>query len=811
MENQTSSFKAGRLLLLVFSLVLLSHSSINAQQNIRLREVKIEGNARVEEEGIRLHLQARAGDLFDQDVVEKDIKSIFRMGFFDDVKADLSPAAVLTYAVKEKPYVREVKVQGASRLGREKIETAFGVAARTILDRDKIAEGVERVKKLYSEQGYVNAQVDYTVSVGDSNQAVVLLDIEEGGRLLVKKVSFQGNRAFSESELKGLMATKPEWFLSFITNRGILDHDVLTNDMAIVSSHYYDHGYINHKIADPVIVRARDGIEVVVRVEEGEQFKVGKVELGGEMVDDPRVLLKKVQLTSGQVFRGSRLRDDLSMLQDIYADKGFAFAQVEPLTKINPKEKNVDISLVVTKGPPVYFNRVLISGNNKTRDKVIRREVGATEQEMFSANKIRGSRNALQRTGYFEDVQLSTKKTDEPDTVDLLVDVKEGPTGTFSVGGGYSSGDSFIFTASIAEKNLFGRGQQANGSFDMGSKRQDFKLNFTEPYFLDTSLSLGFDGYNTERENIDYTSTKLGFGVSAGYPIRKLGLPFLRLGPGDPGYNGVDVVYHPLIEYLRGGLSYNMTREKINNIDGKAADEIQDAQGTFWTSSITPSLVYDSRDHFFNPTEGTRTDLAVKFAGLGGDSHFLKNDLKAKWFYTPFNDRNWGGAYTFAIGGTVGYGLGLKGDSDLPLFEQYFTGGINSVRGFTERSIGPYGTVRRCPSGSAVVVGVCRVIATNAVVPFNIVQTTDIVGGSKLAVGNFEFMFPVYESFGLRGVAFFDIGSAFNSFSFGDLRQSAGVGARWMSPFGPLRVELGFPLKKLKGDDTSVLGFSFGQ
>ncbi|MGH7198149.1 MAG: POTRA domain-containing protein, partial [Candidatus Omnitrophota bacterium] len=222
MEKQMRFFGAGRFLLLVFSLVVLSYSPLNAQQNVRLREVKIEGNARVEEEGIRLHLQARSGDLFDQDVVEKDVKSIFRMGFFDDVKADLSPAAVLTYAVKEKPYVREVKVQGASRVGREKIETAFGVSARTILDRDKIAEGVERIKKLYSEQGYVNAQVDYSVSVGDSNQAVVLLDIEEGGRLLVKKISFQGNRTFSEGELAGLMATKPEWFLSFITNRGIL-------------------------------------------------------------------------------------------------------------------------------------------------------------------------------------------------------------------------------------------------------------------------------------------------------------------------------------------------------------------------------------------------------------------------------------------------------------------------------------------------------------------------------------------------------------------------------------------------------------
>jgi outer membrane protein insertion porin family len=773
-----------------------------AQDAIKLTEVRIQGNMRVEEEGIRLHLQARAGEPFDPQIVEKDVKSIYRMGFFDDVKAELSPEGVLTYSVKEKPYVREVKIQGNFQVGRERLETALGIGVRTILDRDKVSEGVERVKKLYREQGYVNARVDYAISVVENNQAVVLLSVEEGSRLLIKRISFQGNRAFPESELEGVMATKEEWFLSFITNRGVLDHDVLTNDLALLSSHYYDNGYINHRIAEPVILRARQGIEIVIRIEEGEQYRVGRVEVGGELIEEAQSLLKKVKLTTGQIFRGSRLRDDISNLSNLYADKGFAFAQVEPLTKINPEQKNVDIALVITRGPPVYFNRVLVAGNSKTRDKVVRREVLPAEQELFSTSKIKQSRNALQRTGYFEDVQLTTKKTDQPDTVDLLVDIKEGPTGSFNVGAGYSTGDSFIFAGGISEKNLFGRGQAVNFGAALGSRRQDFVLSFTEPYLFDTPLTLGVDAFNTMQEYTDFTSGRTGFGVRTSYPLKRLDLPFLRFSTAGTDERGSDIVHHPLIEHTRAGMAYEFTREKIGNVDECAPEKrgsMCDSKGLSWTSSLTPNLSYDSRDHFFNATEGTRSDLSAKFAGLGGDSTFIKSDLRARWHYSFLRDPSWGGTYTLALGGTLGYGIGLGGSSGLPLFERYFAGGINSVRGFKERSLGPKGKICNttlAPSGD-LDPGECK-------------ASDDVIGGDKLAVLNAEILFPIMEQYGLRGVAFFDMGQAFDSFNFADFRRSVGVGARWLSPFGPLRVELGFPLNKKSGDDTSVLGFALG-
>jgi outer membrane protein insertion porin family len=467
----------------VFLLSFGLAAPLRAQEKVILKDIKIAGHLRVEDDGIRLHLKSRAGEAFDSGVVEQDVKAIFRMGFFDDVQAERSPEGVLTYAVKEKPYIREVKIQGASQVSKEKIESAFGVGARTILDRTKVADGVDKVRKLYSEQGYVNAAVDFAVSVEASNQAVVTLDISEGNRLLIKRVLFEGNKNFSQSELKDLIATKEEWIFSFITNRGVLDRDMLTNDVAILSNHYNDHGYVEHKIEDPVILRGRDGLEVFFRVHEGPQYRVGKVEIGGELIQDGQQMLKSVKLTTGQIFRGSRLREDVTGLQDMYSNKGFAFVQVDPITKINAAEKNVDVALVITKGPPVYFNRVLVAGNTKTRDKVVRRELFANEQELYSGIKITQSRNALQRTGYFEDIQITTKKTNQPDTLDLMVDVKEGPTGTFQVGAGYSSGDGFLFNANIAEKNLLGKGQGVSGSFSIGTSRKDFVVDASDPYF----------------------------------------------------------------------------------------------------------------------------------------------------------------------------------------------------------------------------------------------------------------------------------------------------------------------------------------
>jgi outer membrane protein insertion porin family len=807
----------------------LSPGAVRAQDKVTLKEVRIAGSVRVEEDGIRLHLKNRSGTVFDSALVEQDVKAIYRMGFFDDVQAEMSGEGILTYTVKEKPYVREVKIQGNSQVARDKIETALGVGARTILDRPKLAEGIDKIRKLYTEQGFVNARIDHAVTLEPNNQAVVVVDVNEGAKLLIKKVTFEGNGAFSDSELQGLIATKEEWIFSFVTNRGVLDRDMLTNDIAILATHYYDNGYIDHQISEPVILRGREGLEIVIRINEGKQYRVGKVEVGGDMIIDGRELLKFVNLTTGQIFRGSRLREDMKKLTDLYTNSGFAFAEVEPVTRVSAPDQRVDIALLIKKGPPVYFNRVLVAGNSKTRDKVVRRELLAGEQELYSGFNVNQSKNALQRTGYFEDVQVTTKKTNQPDTVDLLVDVKEGPTGNFSLGAGYSSGDGFLFNASVGEKNLLGLGQGLNGNFILGSSRQDFTVGFSDPYIYDSRMSLGVEAYNTKQQYEDFNDKKLGFGVSTSYPLKYLRFPFFGTKDGGKGSDELASARQPTIwDYMRGGMAYNLTRENIDGVSANASSAIRDQAGTSLSSSLTPSVSYDSRDHFFNPTEGTKSNLAVKFAGLGGDTNFLRSDLSARWHYPLLKDPSWGGAYVLALGGTMGYGVGLgsgsDSGSDLPLSDRYFIGGINSIRGFTDRTLGT--RVRTCTTITKTGGG----SSTNCVYG-------DILGGDKAAVVNAELLFPIAEQYGLRGVAFFDFGNSFGvscsttpgtmtsdgttttitktdcantSFKISDIRRSVGVGARWLSPFGPLRVELGFPLNKRPGDETSMLGFSIG-
>jgi len=339
-----------------------------------------------------------------------------------------------------------------------------------------------------------------------------------------------------------------------------------------------------------------------------------------------------------------------------------------------------------------------------------------------------------------------------------------------------------------------------SGNFSIGSRRQDFVVNVNDPYFLDSKVGMGLDAFNSTREFTDFKEKKLGFGVNSSYPLKDFSLPFFRSATSAPAFGsaakGND--QPSVLDFMRAGLSYDFTRENISEVSASAPQSIQDEKGRSVTSSVTPGITYDSRDHFFNPTEGTKLALSSKMAGLGGDSRFVKNDLSGRWHYPLLKDPSWGGSYVLALGGSLGYGIGLsdrKGDSDLPLFERYFLGGINSVRGFTERSLGP-----RAPSGCT----------TDATTKKTTCTGTDVIGGDKSAVLNAELLFPVMEQYGLRGVAFFDMGNSFNAFDFADMRRSVGVGARWMSPFGPLRVELGFPITKKPGDDTSVLGFSVG-
>ena len=753
-----------------------------------VNEVRVQGNLRVEEDAVRLSIQAEQGLPFDQDVVDRDVKAIYRMGFFDDVSADFSAEGTLTYTVKERPYVKNVEILGNDKVSKEDIDTALGIRPRTALDAGRLQEGLQRVLRLYSEAGHVNTRVDYVLTPAENNQTIVTLTVVEGKTLLIEKITFEGNRTFSDDELKDNMNTKEAWIIPF-TSRGRLDPDVLTNDTALLSAVYYDHGFVDHKIDEPIILTRGEGLEVVIRIQEGQRYRVGAVKVGGDLGGTPKRLLDDVTLTSGQIFRRSRLLNDVTALQQRYADRGYAFVEVSPVTRFDPAGRLVDVTYMIKRGPPVYFDQVKIAGNLKTRDKVIRRELEVTEKGRFSSAKVRESRNALLRTGFFKDVTVSTEKSEKKDRVDLLVKVEEAPTGTFSIGAGYSTASAFSFRTSVEERNLFGTGRRVSANLVLSKTDQDIVFGLVEPRIFDSRADLGFDVFHTTAEFASWTNRRTGFATRISAPIRYVRLPYFGRRADVYRTEGLDTEPgFSILDHLHGGIGYTLFRSNITDVDDDAPSSIE--AGKSLTSAVTPRLSYDTRNHFFVPTEGTRSVTSLKLAGLGGDNRFMRSDASLSWYYPVFKNFEWGEKFALMLGGRVGYGASWT-DRELPLFERYFAGGINSVRGYEYRTLGP----RECPEDTPD----C--------------DDPEVIGGNKQLILKTELHFPILDQWGFRGSVFLDQGQAFGpsqNIRLEDLKRSLGLAMQWQSPIGPVKLSWAFPLNAEPSDHKEVLGFAFG-
>jgi outer membrane protein insertion porin family len=745
----------------------------------RLDRVVITGNQRVEEEAIRVQLRSQPGTRFNEDTVDHDVRALYHMGFFDNVEAELNQEHglwVLTFHVTERPLIKEVKIEGNKKINREDLEAAFKVRPNTIFDPEKVRVGIEEAKKLYEQKGYLDAQISYKTTPMGENQVSLVYKVDEGKPVRITKIVLEGARAFTPGQLKAVMQTKEKWFLSFLTGRGNLDNEVLKTDIERLTAFYYDHGYIDVKIDEPVVERTAKGLQVTIKIDEGDQYKVGTVDIGGELLPDMTQAREKLSLKPGEIFRTSEMRADINALTEIYGDQGYAFVNVTPDTEASKADKLINVTYKVSKGPEVYIDKIDITGNTKTRDKVIRRELELGEQERFSGSKLRRSQERLRRLGFFEDVNITTRRAESEDKLDLLVDVKETSTGAFSAGAGISSGESFLFNLRLSEINLFGRGQRLILNADFGQIQRNFSLDFTEPYLMDTELTAGFSLFNWQLIFDEFTRGGTGASVRALYPFSALGWD--KLGP------------LPLID-TRFGLEYRIEDAEITDVALDAPASIRTEEGSSLTSSITPRLFRDTRNHPFDPTIGSTQDVSLEVAGVGGQSKFIKAEARGRWYFPLYKSPALG-TFTFSTGGTFGYGLGYGGQRELPLFERYFPGGINSVRGFRVLSLGPRNTI---------------------VDSYGRQIHTDPVGGSQQLIFNEEIIFPIIEALGLKGVVFFDAGNAFSAahgIDFGEMRMASGGGFRWLSPMGPLRLELGFPLNPRPDDDEQTVMFSFG-
>ncbi|MCB0359767.1 MAG: outer membrane protein assembly factor BamA, partial [Bdellovibrionales bacterium] len=611
------------------------------------------------------------------------------------------------------------------------------------LDRAKIEAGISEAKKHYQSLGYYDAEISYTVTPVGDNQVDLTFRVDEGEESVLRRIVFEGNQAFDDDDLADEIPTsRYRWWSSWLTGGGLVKEDQLAEDARALTRFYLNNGYADVRIGEPEIRRVDDGLELIFRIHEGEQYEFAEIHAAGDLLDgSEEKTLEGITAAPGDTFSVDVLREDAFTVSEKFTDIGYAFANVDPVTDVNRAERKVRITFRVDKGQLVTVDRILVTGNQKTRDNVVRRTLKIQERELFSSSKIERSQELLSRTGYFDEVTITPQSTEKADEVDLNVAVREGTTGTFSAGAGVSSGDGFIANARVSENNLLGRGMSLALDIDLGSRNENFVVSFDNPRVDDGNWSLGFDVLSVEREFDDFNRQQRGASVTGGYPLIFLGPEYL--------------------DDVRFSLTYEFLKVNIDDVGPTAPILIQNEQGTSTSSSVTPRIVRNTIDNPLNPTEGSRQVLSMEVAGLGGNEEFWLGEAASTLYYPLFDTGL--GPIVFSQRTRFGYGDTFNGEP-LPLFKRYFPGGINSVRGYDARELGPKD------------------------------EAGNEFGGSKQLVFNFEVIFPIAPALGLKGLVFYDTGEAFDdneNIDFAELRQAAGWGVRWNSPLGPIRIEIG--------------------
>ncbi|MDD2540141.1 MAG: outer membrane protein assembly factor BamA [Desulfuromonadaceae bacterium] len=753
-------------------LVLLCSSTLVYAEGEKLVEIRIQGNHRIESSAILTVVKMHAGDTLSNDKTDADIQAIYKLGHFQDVQAlkeESDKGTVLVYSVQEKPIVRKITFKGNKELTTEKLKDALGFRPNSVFSAKELTKGVANIKKLYGDEGYYLADVQTEIIKTSPSELTVAVTIVEGNKILIQDIHFDGNKTFSSRNLRGVMETKEKWFLSWLTGAGTYKEEVLKNDALLIADHYLNNGYINIKVGEPVVKlnKTKTALDVSIAITEGDQYRIGEIGFKGDLLDPAAVLQKKLKSEPGEIFNRSILRGDIGTLTDVYGDKGYAFATINPLTHLNNDKKTLDLTFDIEKGDLVSIERINIAGNPKTRDKVIRREMRVTEGGLYSATGMKRSKQNLMNLGFFEEANIATAKGSAADKLNVNVDVKEKPTGTFSIGGGYSSLDGIIGQGSVQQANFLGLGLKANLSASIGGKSQTYALGLTDPYFMDTKWTLGGDLYRSERDYTDYSRRLIGGDIKGGYPIND--------------FIGTFVMYkYEIKDLYNPDAAYQSLHDTIGNDTYPL--------GTTTTSSIFASITHNNTDYRLDPSTGMINSLSAEYAGLGGDNKFARFITEHSYFYPLYKRLIASTKLTLGYVGEVG--------QPVPIDEKFYLGGIYSLRGYSARTVSPTDTL---------------------LVKDNYGSQTNqqlYLGGSKEFFGNVELTFPLLPEAGLKGVAFFDYGNSFNDNSaiFNTMLMSYGGGIRWASPIGPLRLEYGIPINPRRNIDNSSgrLEFSIG-
>jgi len=622
--------------------------------------VEIRGNKKISKDTVYSRIESKPGTPFSRNTVREDIKRLYAIGYFDDVKVEIEPfegGVKLIFDLVEKPTIVSLDFQGNKEIETKKLKEQITITSGAIANLSLITDNVRKIVSYYQSEGYWLVKVVPVIREISEDAVALTFQIQEGPKVIISHIDIEGNSAISDRKIKKVMKTREWWIFSFITGSGIYRKEEITRDLQRIRDLYHNNGYIYVAVSEPEITLSEDRKELSLRISisEGDQYRVGELKIKGNTVFSESELLEQVKTAPGRIFDRSALRKDMDRIIDLYMEKGYARANINPLITVNSEEKTVNITLSVSEDGIFRIGRINISGNTKTRDKVIRREMRLDEGDIFNKKLLKRSFQRINNLNYFESVDIiPTPRVDEH-LIDIDVEVKEKTTGMLSIGGGYSTIDKFMFMGEVTQANLFGKGLRLRLKTELSSRRKNYNIALQDPWFMDKPISASFSLYNESFEYLDYDKNSTGGSIGFG---------------------------KELTEYIGGRVIYRLEKVDITDISENASSRIKEQEGEKVTSSISPAIWKDTRDSFLDPTTGSRNALYTTVAGLGGDNYFVKGLFDSIWYFPVIRNT------TFSIRGRFGYATGFAG-RDLPLYERFYVGGINTVRGLGFGEGGP--------------------------------------------------------------------------------------------------------------------------
>ena len=733
-----------------------------AWADVTIKTIDVKGVQRMEPATVLSYLPFEKGDEVSQSELDQALKELYKTGFFSDVKLDVN-GSTLTIQVDERPIVAHIAFEGNDKIEENVLMNEIHMKERDVYTPTKLREDVKRLKTIYQRMGLYSAQITTDVETMSRNRVDIVYKINEGPKNYIEKIRFVGNKHFSSSDLKEELISKEKKWYRFFSSTDTYDPDRLEYDKEMLRRFYYSKGYMDFEIKDVTVQTDEKTKNFIVTfdLDEGKRYRFGTANIQVTLPEvNAQKLEKQITFKKGQIYNAEYIEETIQNITDELGREGYAFVEITPVFKKDPKTQVADVTFKVKEGARVFVNRIDITGNSRTLDKVIRREFRLNEGDPFNTDRIRRSRQRIENLGYFDKVNLKTVPVaNAPDKTDIAVDVSEKSTGAFNVGIGWSTYDGLLFEVGVQERNFLGTGKIVGVTASTSGRETQVDLSYTDPYFMDKPISAGFDLFHIDRDYTDDSSYKA---KTTGGALR----------------SGWDYS-----ERVRQTVKYTLQQDNVTDIDNDASIYIKEQEGKNVVSMIGQVLSYDTRDNIFNPTEGFYTSLGLDLAGIGGDTRFVRVNANAAKYYEVMDQ------WVLSVSASAGYIYGLN--QEVRINNRYYLGG-STLRGFDVAGVG------------------ARDKATG-----------DALGGDWRVTASTQLMFPLGlpSEFGIKGKVFMDAGMlgkpdghyAKDTIDYNNTpRVSVGTGVLWQSPMGPINIDLGFPIVKEDYDETEVFRLNFG-